>query len=34
MEALGVSRAIFGLPSADREVILRRLDVFEKAMHG
>ncbi|MGE3910743.1 MAG: hypothetical protein AB7K36_15385 [Chloroflexota bacterium] len=32
LEAVGVSRAIFGLPSADRDVILRRLDTFVKVM--
>jgi probable F420-dependent oxidoreductase len=32
LEAAGVSRAIFGLPSAPRDAILKRLDAFATAM--
>jgi probable F420-dependent oxidoreductase len=32
LEEAGVSRAIFGLPSATREVVLPRLDAFAKVM--
>jgi alkanesulfonate monooxygenase SsuD/methylene tetrahydromethanopterin reductase-like flavin-dependent oxidoreductase (luciferase family) len=34
LEAAGVSRAIFGLPSAPRDAVLRRLDVFATAMQA
>ena len=33
LEAAGVSRAIFGLPSADRDTVLRRLDRFATVMN-
>jgi hypothetical protein len=32
LEQAGVSRAIFGLPSADRDAVLRRLDALAKVM--
>jgi probable F420-dependent oxidoreductase len=34
LEAAGVSRAIFGLPSAPRDAVLRRLDAFATAMQA
>jgi hypothetical protein len=34
LEAAGVERAIFGLPSEGREAVLPRLDAYAAAMRG